>query len=373
MKGRGGEISRVVLAAGGTGGHIMPAIAFGGWLKREYPDIDLTFISGSRPIELEIYRVSDIEPLVVSASGSPIGASGFKMLERWAELFRSFFEARRWLKKISPDICILFGGYVSLPVMLAGKLCKVRSILHEQNARAGRAARIASFMKIPVASGWKECEPIRRDNYMEVGVPIRRFRNMDKDEARRLLGIPAENCGPVTAVMTGSLGSGNMLDIIGELAKTDGMSSWRFLAVDSSADSPRAEGNVTLLPRMWDITPLYAAADIVMARGGASTLSEIISLGVPAVIAPWRGAADDHQMKNARAAADGKRIVIWDELEDPLNDLAEKLLKLQDLFGDINGSTEKMLYNANVSGETFCRKLLCYAIASRKGEVELEG
>ncbi|MDR2780191.1 MAG: UDP-N-acetylglucosamine--N-acetylmuramyl-(pentapeptide) pyrophosphoryl-undecaprenol N-acetylglucosamine transferase, partial [Synergistaceae bacterium] len=335
----------MLLVAGGTGGHILPAIAFGDWLRREKPKVSVSYVSGSRGIELEIYKAFKIEPFVLSASGSPSGVSGTRRLKRFAELLASFFQANRVMRKLRPDICVLFGGYISMPALLAGKMRGIRSVLHEQNARAGRVARIAASFSVPIASGWKDCEPLPRSRYANVGVPIRRFKSMDKNEARLLLGVDDDRGrAPVVAVMTGSLGSGKLAEVISELTGSGKFSSWKFLIIDSSADtSQSAAKNVARIPRMWDIEALYAASDVLITRGGASTLSEIEALGIPSVIAPWRKAAGDHQMKNARAVS-SEKIEIWDEEKDSLTDLSDKLQKLYTNYCRGNRDTGNLLY-----------------------------
>ncbi|MDR3280585.1 MAG: UDP-N-acetylglucosamine--N-acetylmuramyl-(pentapeptide) pyrophosphoryl-undecaprenol N-acetylglucosamine transferase [Synergistaceae bacterium] len=374
MKRADGNPITMLLVAGGTGGHILPAIAFGDWLREAHPDVNVAFMSGSRSIELEIYRAFEIEPYTVGVSGSPLGVPGVRMIKRWAELFFGFFQAVRFLKKMSPDICVLFGGYVSMPALLAGKLSGLRSVIHEQNARAGRVTRAAAMMNIPVAAGWSDCEPLKDGSYANVGVPVRRFEKMNRKEAWEALGVEDEKTGgPTVAVMTGSLGSGKLAEALLELTKMELFSSWRFFVVDPSADSVRkASVNVTLLPRMWDITPLYVVSDLLVTRGGASTLSEVRALDMPAVVAPWRGALDDHQMKNARAASCSK-ILIWNEDESSLTDLADKLQKLYAIFGDKNSNIGNMLYNASMYGEKICRRLMDFAVGSRKGEVDFGG
>jgi UDP-N-acetylglucosamine--N-acetylmuramyl-(pentapeptide) pyrophosphoryl-undecaprenol N-acetylglucosamine transferase len=360
----------MILAAGGTGGHILPAVAFGDWLRREKPDVLLNYMSGSRAVELEIYRAANIEPFVLSVSGSPMGVSGGRRFKRFVELTASFLQANRFMKKLSPDICVLFGGYISIPALFAGKMRGIRSVLHEQNARAGRVTRIASRLRVPVASGWKDCEPLRDSDYKEVGVPIRNLKMMGKKEARVFLGADDgwENA-PLVTVMTGSLGSGKLSEVISELTGLGEFSSWKFLIIDSGVDAPENTGkNVTRIPRMWDISALYAASDVLITRGGASTLSEIKALGVPAVVAPWRNASNDHQMENARAAA-SEKIEIWDEKKDSPADLSDKLQKLYTNYCRGNRDTGNLLYNACETGEKSCRRLWEFIADFMRGDV----
>ena len=365
-------LKNLMLVAGGTGGHILPAIAFGDWVRREKPDVRISFVSGSRPVELEIYRASNIEPFVLDASGSPLGISGLRSLKRWMELPRCFFRTNRLMKRIKPDLCIMFGGYISIPALILGRLRGIRSALHEQNALAGRVTRMAARLGVPIASGWKKCEPLPSEKHTLTGVPFRHLGRISANDARHIFGIGGEEIkGPVVSVMTGSLGSESLVEILAALSSRDIFSSWHFYVTDPGVEKPTKIGNgVTKIPQMWDISPFYAICDLLITRGGASTLAEVEALGKPVVVAPWRGAKDDHQMKNALCVSDSEKIRIWDERNDTVQDLEEKLLSLQTNFLRKNGDSENLLYNAGEASETSCRRLWDYVIGIFEGENE---
>jgi UDP-N-acetylglucosamine--N-acetylmuramyl-(pentapeptide) pyrophosphoryl-undecaprenol N-acetylglucosamine transferase len=359
----------MTLVAGGTGGHVLPAVAFGEWAGRAKPGVKVNYVSGSRPVELEIYKANGIEPFVLRVSGSPAGASGFLTIKRCAELSAGFAAMWRRFGKIRPDVCVMFGGYASLPALFAAKVRGIKSVIHEQNSRAGRVTKIASFLRVPVASGWRECEGVAGENFTYAGVPVRRFDPTPKAEAWKILRARAKGDGPVVAVMTGSLGSDFLLRVVDETARRENFSSWNFFIVDPSVESPsQTAPNVTRLPRMWNIAPLYAVSDMLITRCGASTLTETLALGLPAVAAPWRGAADDHQMKNAMTARSRGKIEIWDESGDDADGLCEKLKRLYSNYGGRGGEGDRMLYNANDAGEKICARLW-HIVTGEKGEV----
>jgi UDP-N-acetylglucosamine--N-acetylmuramyl-(pentapeptide) pyrophosphoryl-undecaprenol N-acetylglucosamine transferase len=361
-----------MLVAGGTGGHILPAIAFGDWLRREKPHVRIDYMSGSRPIEREIYGASNIEPRVIGITGSPTGVKGVRSLSRWADLIKGVVEAGRALKNFSPDACVMFGGYASVPALAAGRAGGIYSVLHEQNALAGRVTKLASKLGVKIASGWKNCEGLKRSRYTPVGVPIRRMPLMPKETAWDALGLrPPAGSGPVVSVMTGSLGSGGMANILTELAGRESFSSWFFLLLDPESAAPRSAGNIVRLPRVWDISPLYSVSDMLITRGGASTLTEAIAARKPAVVVPWRGAADDHQMKNALAAS-GEMTLVWDERGDSIDELALKLKRLHGKYTRENGFESNLLYNSGEAAETNCRRLWSFVVNCRKGEVDVE-
>ncbi|GHV51166.1 UDP diphospho-muramoyl pentapeptide beta-N acetylglucosaminyl transferase [Synergistales bacterium] len=335
----------------------MPAAAFGDWIMKNQSGVSVKYICGSRPLEAEIYGSLKISPFVINIEGSPIAAPRGKKLKRWSDLARGFFAAKDFMLDEKPDLCVLFGGYISLGVMLLSKIygrrAGIKTVAHEQNARAGRVTRIASRLGVQVMSGWRECCPLGPNNYRYVGVPARALRDMTREEAGRELGLTGTYDATVL-VMTGSLGSGKISELIGRLAERDELKNWRFLIIDSKIKGKRnLSENVTALPRMWDISPLFAAADVLMTRCGASTLSEVEASGLPAVIVPWRGAADDHQMANARQLRAYDRIKIWDEGAGQ-EELARGLLSLGQSSGGVPGGIGKTMYNTSGS---ICKNL----------------
>jgi UDP-N-acetylglucosamine--N-acetylmuramyl-(pentapeptide) pyrophosphoryl-undecaprenol N-acetylglucosamine transferase len=174
--------------------------------------------------------------------------------------------------------------------------------------------------------------------------------------------------------MTGSLGSGGMTDILTELSKREPFSSWFFLLLDPARETPYQDGNIVLLPHMWDISPLYSVADMLITRGGASTLTEAIAARKPVVIVPWRGAANDHQMKNALTAlaVSGEMALVWDERGETLDELALKLERLRGEYIRENSFAANLLYNSGEIAETNCRRLWNFVAGCREGEVDVE-
>ena len=359
-------IERIMLVAGGTGGHILPAVVFGKWLFANHPGAEVSYMSGTRRVELEIYRSLEIEPLALKIEGSPVGAPWGKKLRRWKDLIRSVPQAMKIMEEKRPELCVLFGGYSSLAALMAAIAGKIPAIIHEQNADAGKVTRIALFLGIPIVSGWENCHPLARKNFVRVGVPIRPIRGMEKRAAIEALGLNDEFMGsPAVAVMTGSLGSEKLTKTIEELSGMEGFASWSFMAIDREADAPKKiSRNFTRLPKMWDIAPLYNAADILITRGGASTLAEVEALGFPSIIIPWRQASGDHQMKNAMELARSGMADIWDEDADKLADLAEKLKKLHRYHGATQRDIGKRMYNAS---ENICEKLWNHCCRLREG------
>ena len=357
---------KMLLAAGGTGGHIIPAVVFGRWIERIHPSVRVGYMSGRRPVELEIYRSLKIEPFVMDASGSPFGAKRMESPRRWKDLIRSVWQAGECMKGESPDLCVAFGGYVSAAAVLSAYMRGIPTVAHEQNALAGKVTLLARALGARVASGWDKCDPLRPDRFRPVGVPVRPLDGMSREQALARLGLDSlKNDGPAVAVMTGSLGSGRLSEAISSLSCQREFASWNFLIIDPAAARPlKAAENAVRLPRSWDIAPLFNAADILVTRGGASTLAETLASGMPAVVVPWRQAARDHQMKNALAMAHSGKIEIFDEMSGGVPDLAAKLMNLRHRSQREEKDIGKRMYNASIN---ICERLWDFCCAFLEG------
>ncbi|MDO5563041.1 MAG: UDP-N-acetylglucosamine--N-acetylmuramyl-(pentapeptide) pyrophosphoryl-undecaprenol N-acetylglucosamine transferase [Synergistaceae bacterium] len=337
---------KILLAAGGTGGHIWPAISFGSWINDNKPGATVCYVCGSRALELEIYHAAGIEPNILPMEGSPFSGSGVvKKLSRTFALFKCCAKAYRLIKESSPTCCVLFGGYLSFPMIFACRALRVPFVMHEQNAYAGKVTRFASKIGIDIYSGWKECLPLAPGKFTHIGVPVRLFKKHGPAEAWEALGINDEyRVGPKVVAFTGSLGSQSIKDVICAAAPKGKYSDWTFILPAVSEKIEKVGNNVYLLPRVWDASLLFSAADMAVVRAGGSTLTEIGTLGIPALVVPWRNAADNHQYHNAVAFASENKAVIWDDGGDN-GEFEEKLSNLAKVLGEYREKNQSKLYN----------------------------
>ncbi|HPD96944.1 MAG TPA: UDP-N-acetylglucosamine--N-acetylmuramyl-(pentapeptide) pyrophosphoryl-undecaprenol N-acetylglucosamine transferase [Synergistales bacterium] len=304
---------KVLLVAGGTGGHIWPAIAFALWLNEKNSGNDTRFACGSRSLEREIFAHEGIEPLFLPIEGSPLWGDLRTRFSRWRGMWKSFWISAGLLREWEPDVCILFGGYVSFPVIIASLVTGTPFVVHEQNARAGRVTRTASLAGSPVFSGWKECLPLGEGKFVRSGIPVRSMTRMAPEIAWRKLGHYEEvPPSPRVLVLGGSLGSDPVSQIFAEASTMEPFSGWSIIQVSAVKEPVKRGVNHWILPREWDVGLLYSLADVVVSRAGASTLAEIVEFGLPSVIIPWRGAADDHQFENARLFKEQGHGSIWE-------------------------------------------------------------
>ncbi len=285
--------NRVLIASGGTGGHIFPAIVFGKGLQENGDSVK--WLCGSRELERTIYTSAGIVPEILPISGSPMGTkSPVKILGRIADMCKSITMTSRIIKTFRPDAIYVFGGYISFAPLLLGKLKRIPVTLYEQNAVAGRVARIAEKLGADIRTGWPVCEGIKHFTY--TGTPAREPVRLGRDEALRELGLKIPVDSRIVGIAGGSLGSGPLSELMRRTAELCRGCEFVFL----SSKERRDDGNMHFILSQWDMNAFYSVSDVLVCRSGGSTLAEVLKWGMPAITIAWPGAMDNHQEKNAR-------------------------------------------------------------------------
>lgn len=346
---------RLLLIAGGTGGHIMPAIAFGRWALR-FRGAEIGYVSGIRPLETEIYSSAGIEPHVLNLSGSPL-SGGVSLKNKMNRVFATVVacaKARKILKEFRPSSCVMFGGYISLPFLIMCKMMKIPAVLHEQNACAGMVSRLAAKLGVSVLTAWESCIPLDRTRFERIGIPVREFKKIERGEAIKMLGVEGDFADRFIAVIfSGSLGSVSIKGQVVEAASSVDFKDWLFLIPAVSDVAERISANVWVLPKMWDPSPLFSAADCIVTRAGGSTLAEVAALEIPALVIPWKDAANNHQYHNAVAFLSENTGIILD-LENNAGLLPSKLLELKGL---VQCGTQKRTSRPYNKVDKICERL----------------
>lgn len=348
-------MKKILIVAGGTGGHIIPAVAFGQWAITSGRAQSVTYVCGSRPLERNIYNHFGILPHILPVEGSPLGIRKIgPILGRSRDLVIAWLESKRFLSREEPSGAFLFGGYVSLPFLFACRKRKIPMSLHEQNARAGKVTRLACRLGVPVAAGWSECDPLPESAFKTVGTPTRKFDHLQPEGAWNKLNVGRDlPSGPKVLVLGGSLGSSRLTDAMLALAGAPPFQSWTFLILGAAEQPQWRCPNVCFLPKEWNLSPHFAVADLAVSRGGGSTLSELETLGIPALVVPWRQASGDHQQSNATLFMGNGLGITWDEGETHTV-LAERLSALYRKNRDISRHQET---ENRISAESINAKL----------------
>ncbi len=324
------EIKKIALVAGGTGGHIFPAISLEKWIEKNDENVSVIFFCGNRALEQDIYFSQGIKPIVLPVKGSPFFGSIKQKVNRSANIIHAFFRVFTFLREEKPDFVLFFGGYISFPVYFAAKLRSIPIATHEQNACAGKVTRLLAKLHEPILSGFKVCMPLHQNNFTYTGIPIREFDIMSRESAVGELGLPSEvlKC-KVVLVLTGSLGSETIKNKLLSFVADEKFRDVQFILPATSEKLEMAGRNVWLLPKIWKTELLFSIANVIIARAGASSLAEIESLKIPAIIIPWKEAKDNHQYYNACEFVKENEALLLreDEIQDKLEIMLNEILQ----------------------------------------------
>lgn len=308
----------VVFAGGGTGGHLYPAIAIADALRARSTRV--AFIGTSDRLEATIVPKAGYELLPI-ASRALQRAITPQLVRTISDNAKGTIQSLRLLAATRPALVIATGGYVCFPVVLAARIRRLAGlsnapvVLLEPNAEPGLTNRLLAPL---VDEVWgPSLEPDRRfaNKYRATGVPIRAsLRNLPaRTTAIARLGLdPALR---TIVAMGGSQGARAINDAVVELIRRNAVpAGWQLLALTGDADYERVRSALPgALPYLDDMADAYAAADLVLARAGASTLAELAALGKAAILVPYPHAAQSHQDANAaRFATAGAAVVLSD-------------------------------------------------------------
>ncbi len=309
-----GRPLRVIISGGGTGGHIFPALSIADALRRTYPGTEILFVGAENRMEMR--RVPDAGYDII---GLPV--AGFDRKHLWrnfgviVKLFKSVRMARRIVRDFKPDIAVGVGGYASGPTLKAAQRAGVPTVLQEQNSYAGVTNKLLASHASAICVAYPGMERFfPADKIVMTGNPVRKALlepGCDKAEAKRKLGFKADR--PLVLVVGGSLGARSLNNAMIKAIKEENAGKeefdllWQCGAADLGRCRAEVEGilpdNIKLTEFVSDMATAYCAADLVVARAGAGTISELELLAKPAILVPSPNVAEDHQRHNAEALA----------------------------------------------------------------------
>jgi UDP-N-acetylglucosamine--N-acetylmuramyl-(pentapeptide) pyrophosphoryl-undecaprenol N-acetylglucosamine transferase len=296
----------IVIAAGGTGGHIFPALSVALQIRKGRNDVNILWVGTTRSREVELCRRKGIPIVILDVAGIERKISG-KAVSAAFNFVMEFFNMRSLFVKNRPVAVIAFGGYVCAPVLAAARLLGIPYFIHEQNTVAGLVNRMFAkgakvfFAGMPLVGKKNMFEKVTI-----TGTPVR-IRSDNYDDAVYPDGFDASK--KTILICGGSQGAQSMnrylVNPVMHWLETGFQVIWQtgnagYDEVDSVMNS---RSSVFVFPTIDDLYPFYAAADIVVGRAGASTLAEIACFGLPCVVIPLPWATENHQWINAGVVA----------------------------------------------------------------------
>lgn len=340
---------KILVSGGGTGGHIFPALSIANALVRRDANTEVLFVGAENRMEME--RVPAAGYKII---GLPV--SGFDRRRLWRNvkvlyrLFKSMRLAKKVLREFTPDIAIGVGGYASGPMLKAAQKRGIPTLIQEQNSYAGVTNKLLAQKADAICVAYDNMQRFfPSEKIIMTGNPVRSdILNVkqSQSEAKTLLGFDPNR--PLVLVVGGSLGARTINDsmalALDKITAAKASVLWQTGKLYAAECCPKAQGYQTVkaLPFISDMGIAYRAADIIVSRAGASTISELQLLGKPAILVPSPNVAEDHQRKNAQALADkNAAVMILDA--DCRNRLADEVVALLSNEDQRNQMSENVL------------------------------
>lgn len=327
------KLKRVIFTCGGTAGHVNPAIALAQKIKQENPDAKFLFVGADRGLEKDLVPKAgyDFKTVHISSFHRSLKPKEIRHnLISVYNLLRAPGEARGILKEFQPDVVIGTGGYASFPMVKAAAKAGIPTAVHESNMVPGLTTKMLESYAGRIMVGFEAC----RQHYKEpekvvvTGTPVRSdFFAETKEEAKQALGV--DDGRPLIVSFWGSLGASGMNRQMADFmaleaekepfhhihaAGQSGYPVMQQLLREKGVDLEKHPA-LQLREYIYDMARVCRAADLVICRAGASTISELTALGVAALIVPSPHVTNNHQEKNARVleAAGGAVVLVESE------------------------------------------------------------
>lgn len=320
---------RIMISAGGTGGHVNPALAVAGEFRKRYPDAEICFVGTADRIEAKIVPAAGYPLKTIEISGLRRGfsPSDIKANVKTAfKLLKSSGDCKKIIKEFNPDVVLGFGGYVTGPVVRMAAKMGIPTAVHEQNAFPGMTNKaLSEKVDVVMLTAEEAKDHMKFKNEPVVtGLPIRgELLEADPTESRQELGFDNR---PIILCMGGSLGAREINKAIVDVIASDMYErKYNFIVstgqngvwvpeklADMGVDLSKAD-IVQIRPYIDDMARCLSAADLVICRAGASSLSEIQALGKPSILIPSPNVTENHQYHNAMALVKKNAALIIEE------------------------------------------------------------
>ncbi len=337
---------RVIVAAAGTAGHINPGLAIANKIKQEEPDSEIIFIGTTRGLENDLVPRAGYGLKTIEAFGLSKQISIANLKKMWATLMATG-KARKIIKEFKPDIIVGAGGYICGPVVWAANKEKIPVILHESNAFPGKAVKMLAPKAETVLISFEEAR-IRIPNAKNIvctGTPVKIVKKEYSQEEKKkiLTSIGINGNKPIVLVFGGSQGAQKINEaIIGILENKmnkDYQIIWatgpkQFDIIKEELASKNIDinniENAKILPYIYNMEEIMNVSNIIVARSGAMTITEISNLGKPSILIPLPNVSQDHQLYNAKVLENvgAAKIILNNELnKNNLENEIEKIIK----------------------------------------------
>jgi len=332
---------KIIMVGGGTGGHIYPAIAIAEAVQDKILDSQILFVGSEGGIEETLVPEARFSLATIKARGM-LRKISYRSITAPFMAVAGFFDSLKILKSFKPDIIVATGGFVSLPLVLAGSFLRIPVMLHEGNAIPGLSTRICKWFASCITVAYEsQRKYFRWKKVYCIGGPVR------KEITRSVKGISIQNMGlrqdqKILLVLGGSQGARSINKVVADSLPDLAELNVQVLHVCGERDHAWLKDLIKenppfyhLIPYMYNIWDGLAAADLVISRAGATAISEIIARGLPSILIPFPFSAEGHQDLNAKILADAGASIIINDKElnkDALLAEIKRILKDRGLY-----------------------------------------
>jgi len=327
---------KIIISGGGTGGHIFPAIAIANAIKEKYPTTEILFVGAEGKMEMEKVPAAGYKII-----GLPV--RGFQRSFTWQnitfffKLMKSIKKAKKIISEFKPDIVIGVGGFASGPVLRVATRRKIPTLIQEQNSYAGVTNRILSSKVNKICVAYDEMDKyFPADKIIYTGNPVRSdLLNVESKREEGLMNFNFRGNRRIVLVLGGSLGArtlnhsinAGLEKLIQEKIQVIWQTGRSYYPAAKEMVASMNTDDIHVYDFINRMDLVYAIADVIISRAGASTVSELCLVKKPAILVPSPNVAEDHQTKNAMALVNNNAAMMIEDKE-AVNTLVDETIKL---------------------------------------------
>lgn len=336
---------KVIIAAAGTAGHINPGIAIANEIKKRQENVEITFIGTTRGLENDLVPKAGYKLKTIEAYGLSKKIS-IENIKKMYKTYKGLGQAKKIIKEYKPDIVIGTGGYICGAVVMAAKKYKIPAILHESNAFPGKAVKFLAPKVDTILVSFEEAKERIKSakNIVYTGTPVkikkREYGINERSEIIKKLGL--NETKPIILIFGGSQGAQKINEAIEGIIKSKLNKQYQIIWATGPKQYDIVKGelekerininniqNINIIPYIYDMEEAMNIADVIVARSGAMTITEISNLGKPSILIPLPNVSENHQMYNAKVLENiGAAIIIENNslTKENLNENIEKII-----------------------------------------------
>ncbi len=338
---------RVIISAGGTGGHIYPALSIIKKIKEKEPDSEILYIGTTSRMEAKIVPEMKIPYVGINVIGLKKDLSIFKA---GPLLLKGLIKCRKIIKEYQPDVVIGVGGYITAPVIYSAKKLKIKTIIHEQNSIPGKTNKVLSkyadkvLLSLPGSAKFFQKD---NKNVILTGNPRSEEAYRAKAIEKKELGLKEDK--KLVLIVMGSLGSTTVSNALMEIIPKFKEKDYEVMIVTGKdyydAYPKDIPNNVHIVPYLNNMVNVMKKVDVMVTRAGASTIAEILAIGIPSIFVPSPYVANNHQYFNAKELVDNNIGLLLEEKDLNSENLLKKidlLLENSVLYKEMQSNAQKM-------------------------------